>query len=293
MLFADVRDYGAIGDGVTDDTVAIQAAIDSDAPARLVGGATYLITNTLLVSPDHSLEIPSGTTVLANLSGAVAAIEITGGGVAGGDLSGYGTILSARAAWNLSTKQIGVLLSGNCGRLSCFLIQGFEIGVGLIGTGGGSVYNSVNVQRIYECHHSVEHNAYSGGWTNGNAVEVMQCWLSSLRWANEPANCATSVGLFIDSNTTNAPNTNRFIGGIEGLKLGVSVSGYYNRFHIRDELHTPVTFKVTVNATTSGITPAYNRWYDSGSYVPDAQIGGAYNTDAIALIRTNVRGQRQ
>jgi hypothetical protein len=46
---ANVRDFGAIGDGVADDTAAIQAAINS-IPAHPLGGSVYLPTGTYKVS---------------------------------------------------------------------------------------------------------------------------------------------------------------------------------------------------------------------------------------------------
>ena len=44
----DVKDFGAIGDGVTDDTVAIQAALDNGVPFTLSWGS-YLVTDTLTI----------------------------------------------------------------------------------------------------------------------------------------------------------------------------------------------------------------------------------------------------
>ena len=39
-----VKDFGAVGDGVTDDTAAIQAALDSGASTVTVPDGTYIFT---------------------------------------------------------------------------------------------------------------------------------------------------------------------------------------------------------------------------------------------------------
>jgi hypothetical protein len=45
-----VKDFGAAGDGVTDDTAAIQAALNTGNDVTCVSGATYKITNSLYIS---------------------------------------------------------------------------------------------------------------------------------------------------------------------------------------------------------------------------------------------------
>ena len=45
---ANIKDYGAVGDGVADDTAAIQAAIAADLNVFFPAG-TYKITDTLVV----------------------------------------------------------------------------------------------------------------------------------------------------------------------------------------------------------------------------------------------------
>jgi hypothetical protein len=48
--YVSVKDFGAVGDGITDDTVAIQAALDSNAGFICMPAGTYLISAILYVS---------------------------------------------------------------------------------------------------------------------------------------------------------------------------------------------------------------------------------------------------
>lgn len=72
-LVYNVRDYGATGDGVADDTAEIQAAIDA---AELVNGEVLLPRGTYLVSSALTIQSPSRVTG----SGAVVTRTATGGG---------------------------------------------------------------------------------------------------------------------------------------------------------------------------------------------------------------------
>lgn len=66
--FYNVRDYGATGDGETDDTAAISEAITAAAPTSAPTGNTvyfpagkYVVTSSLVVPPALALQGAGGT----------------------------------------------------------------------------------------------------------------------------------------------------------------------------------------------------------------------------------------
>ena len=61
-----VRDYGAIGDGTSDDTVAIQAAV-STGKSILIPSGTFRITNTILFPGDMRMAFEDGGKILADV----------------------------------------------------------------------------------------------------------------------------------------------------------------------------------------------------------------------------------
>src|SRR3990167_6649219 len=99
--FHDVKEYGATGDGVTDDTAAIQAALDSAAGTPTVNQLTR-----------HSVFIPVGSYRFTQLviKNGVALRGVSPGGYGSVDSGGqYGTELRQIAGTNTS----GIVFVGN------------------------------------------------------------------------------------------------------------------------------------------------------------------------------------
>ena len=76
----NVKDYGAVGDGVHDDTAAIQAALDEGGHVVLPKG-TYLTSATLTIPADTSLSGDGWDTSIISYSGLGSGIELTGDNV--------------------------------------------------------------------------------------------------------------------------------------------------------------------------------------------------------------------
>lgn len=98
--FADVvnvKDYGAKGDGVTDDTATIQAAITAGAGKRIIihGGGNYLFSTLSIAATRTELCIEEGAILTTSTAGSVAngtsAITVSAANVT---ISGSGKIVS-------------------------------------------------------------------------------------------------------------------------------------------------------------------------------------------------------
>jgi hypothetical protein len=113
-----VKDFGAVGDGVADDTAAIQAAID--AVASLGGGSVYIprgnyLLNTGLTIPTSFTDITGDgfTSVLIAGASVTTLIDLTAGA---SSPSGYGLIADLRINQPNTTANFTALLLG----IRCF-----------------------------------------------------------------------------------------------------------------------------------------------------------------------------
>jgi hypothetical protein len=91
-----IKDFGAVGDGVTDDTIALQNALNTGKDIRFVDG-NYLITTTLLVSSSNQKVYLDKNAVIQHGVNDQTAIRITGSNVlfTGGKIVSTGAYNSA------------------------------------------------------------------------------------------------------------------------------------------------------------------------------------------------------
>lgn len=95
LPFINVKDYGAKGDGTTDDTAAIQAAFNAvwTASSATSGGTVYFPSGTYVIS--GVVYINYYTSTVNRLNGGGVTILGAGAPTSGGDVSGTGTTIKA------------------------------------------------------------------------------------------------------------------------------------------------------------------------------------------------------
>lgn len=160
----DVRRYGAVGDGITDDTLALQAALDSGSPI-ILQPATYLITSGLSWNRSYGV-------IYANSAVISAASDIVGLtiGTLGSNNIVYGPLVYGNLhlkQTGTSTKQ-GILLQQVYEGRFEISATGWDIGLELTANSHGCVYNAIYLGRIWNCNYGVYLRPQASGWVNEN-----------------------------------------------------------------------------------------------------------------------------
>lgn len=171
-----VKDFGAVGDNVTDDTAAIQAAIDSGKLA-IVPPGTYKVTDSLVIGPSEELHLDAGATIYGVMPTARPVIRVAGNFAS---LTGTGYPIV------------------RCDHQTGWLLRSFDEGVINIGPstlGGGANINWARVDGIRVIGNNTVYNQYSAG-TNTNIDKYIGIKMVHGRYT---ASGSTSTSLY---NTT-------------------------------------------------------------------------------------------
>ncbi|MCF8495857.1 MAG: hypothetical protein K9G62_04225 [Alphaproteobacteria bacterium] len=205
-----VKDFGAVGDGLADDTVAIQNALAA-ADFVLIPNGTYLISNTINLASGKTLSGLGQGSVIAAQDDSFNAVEITAnnallsdlritGGDAGVKLYGSAAECTQNSLRGLQIvgARTGILLDGhNDGSKPCYwnnfsdiLIEGpLENGVHLTLTGAGDTPNANRFHRVrvyskgaatagqgFYVEHGSFNNAFVDCESNVNGTTAQACF---------------------------------------------------------------------------------------------------------------------
>jgi len=188
-----VEDFGAVGDGVTNDTVAIQAALNSGAASVQLTGKTYVVNGTLT--------IPPGVTLIGN---SVASEYFPAG-------PGSTTVGSCLSKLSTGTAGPIVILQSSSGIANLYLkhskINGATTGIVQVGlAGSNSVYNStisnVSIYGSATADLAGTNTCYGIFYPNGSTPSTYQRYLN--RADNfYIANCDVAIRLGANCNANN------------------------------------------------------------------------------------------
>ena len=276
------KDFGAVGDGATDDTAAIQAALSTTAKVVQLGqGSTYLVTAALASSVSDRVIVGDGSTITTN-----------------------GSILAANAVLTLSgarSKALNLRLTGIAGTTLCSAIQltsgdscevsgchisDFTNGAGIVATSSATKHVIAN-NHLNNCN-PVSFGGLQYGSIHCNADKTL---ISGNRIANADltgistfagkyltiksnyiegkSGSATAGGILLDGYTVGCVIDSNTINGckVEGIQIAGSVSGYgaQSRDHI-------ISNNCILEAEYSGIT--------------------LYGADADAVVNVNITGNQ-
>ena len=152
--FTNVKDYGAVGNGVNDDTNAIQAAINAAAGGTGAGGVVLIPSGSYVISAP--LNMPNNNTRLqgsqestlyigASFSGA-ALINITGQTCAVVDMN----IRGVSTTYTSNPAAVGIQITSSRGCLIRDVVLSYINGYGVQSTSGVSISNdNTNIDNVH------------------------------------------------------------------------------------------------------------------------------------------------
>lgn len=234
------EEYGAVGDGVTDDTLAIKAAV-SAAQAANKGIAsrakTYLVSDTISIDTTaiplvdicgtiKGAFINKPVVIIGNDTEVTAGATITCNAVGTAGFGGY-PISNAGNDWVFDDiTMVGVLLKNISRSTIRASASNCGVGVRLLQTVGGCVFNVVTLFQLHNCVIGLDLLADGEAWVNDNLFFNGNFQIDS---AYSPVNSKTICIRLSGKN--NYPNNNVFIKPsfeTGGLPVYV-VKGAYNR----------------------------------------------------------------
>ena len=282
-----VKDFGAVGDGVADDTAAIQAAANyARANGYVLTGpaGTCKITSTIVLLCDCDLSTMTWEANALNVKPVIRVGPISGGG-SSADLvvskhiklpkvrNTAKTTTGWNAGWGSGIELAHVYES----RIEVPWVEGFKVGLDCGGYDYGFAYNEVRVGRVYNNEIGTQLKPKGAtGWVNENLFYNGRYVMDSVEGVVTAARYIKLAPFDVTDASTSWPNNNVFIKpSIEeqGPLYAVEIAGAFNWFH---------------NARFEGNNDVLMVGHSSSTVTFENQFIGGYQISSIDIVTSGV-----
>jgi hypothetical protein len=285
--YVSVKDFGAVGDGVADDTAALNAASSSGGRNVYIPDGDYLTTSTWNIPSGVSVEMSPNAEIIANHAG--TAIFVNSDAVLQESLSFAFSVSRPSQNWSTGTDttSIGVLISNT--RYSYITIRksaNFRTGFVFRGDNTGTTGNTISIGSIRNNRFGIDFERIgAGGYNNqntfiGGMIRVDSGLVNTVGYPTKLVNIASENGLsFIGVNMEGGAVLPSYCVDLQ--------SGRSNTFtNCRFEAQGNGTFNIASGVIGATIIAGYNINNPSGGVVADAGT----NTTIIGLLTSLLNG---
>ena len=174
--FTNVKTFGAVGNGINDDTVAIQNALNSGGTIYFPAG-TYLITSGLTATDVNITGDGASLSIIqANITSDIALsfINTNSATIQNIKIQGINDTLDT------SNTSVGLLIQGNNGSTAAIMTSAYNIGVANFGT-ALELGNYTWLNKFYNCGFASSNVGVNcaGGTTNGENDSFYGCVINN------------------------------------------------------------------------------------------------------------------